>query len=307
MSSFDVHLWRRSEPVLVNGAEADRLNHGPAGSIDGLAAPTLVHARARRRSVSIALRATGPVALFGLWWLASRAGWLNPQILGSPGEVWSTFTKMAGDGTLWANLSASLSLAFTGLAVGASIGTALGVITGFTRLGDELIDPVLQMVRTIPFLALLPLFIVWFGIGQEPKVILIAVATAFPLYLNTHGGVRDIDRKIVEASRVYGVSRLRSIWEIVLPGALPSLLVGLRIALGVALLALIFAEQINTTKGIGYLLFTAQAYFQTDVMVVCVVIYAVWGLLADLIVRSLHRYLMPWQWAAQAGRRAATR
>jgi sulfonate transport system permease protein len=133
------------------------------------------------------------------------------------------------------------------------------------------------------------------------------VATAFPLYLNTHGGVRDIDRKIVEASRVYGMSRLRSVWEIVLPGALPSLLVGLRIALGVALLALIFAEQINTTKGIGYLLFTAQAYFQTDVMVVCVVIYAVWGLLADLIVRSLHRYLMPWQWAMPTGRRVAVR
>jgi sulfonate transport system permease protein len=307
MTSFDVRTWRRPSTLTDEGVTVGETGDPFDDGLAELAPPNPVHARVPRRSVNFSLRTTGPIVLFVAWWYASRVGWLNPHILAGPGAVWSTFTKMVADGTLWSNLSASLSLAFTGLAIGAACGITLGVLTGFTRLGDQLVDPVLQMVRTIPFLALLPLFIVWFGIGEEPKVILIAVASAFPLYLNTHGGVRDVDPKIVEASRVYGVSRLRSVWEIVLPGALPSLLIGIRIALGVSLLALIFAEQINTTKGIGYLLFTAQAYFQTNIMVVCVVIYAVWGLVADLAVRLLQRVLMPWQHATRLTRQVTVR
>jgi sulfonate transport system permease protein len=281
-----------AEPVVA-GAIVD--------PVAGLAPPTLIRRRPRRRSLSVVLRASGPVVLLAFWWYASHSGLLSEQTFASPGHVWSAFATMAGNGTLWLNLSASLKLAFTGLAIGGSAGIALGVLTGFTRLGDELLDPVLQMIRTVPVLALTPLFIVWFGIDEEPKIILIAVASAFPLYLNVHGAVRHIDPKVVEAARTFGLSRLRLVREIVVPGALPGLLVGLRMSLGISLLALIFAEQINATVGIGYLMTAAQTYFQTDVLVVCIAIYALWGLSADLLVRLLERVLMPWQRAGTKG------
>ena len=272
-------------------------------AVAGLVAPRLLRHRARPRWASVALRATGPLLVLAVWWYASRSGLLSEQTLASPGQVWSALTRMLGDGTLWQNLSASLRLAFSGLAIGGSVGIALGVLTGFTRLGDELLDPVLQMLRTVPVLALSPLLIVWFGIDTEPKVILIAVASAFPLYLNVHGAVRHVDPKIVEAARVFGLSRIRLVREIVVPSALPGLLVGLRMSLGVSLLALIFAEQINATVGIGYLMSTAETYFQTDVLVVCIGVYATWGLLADLTVRLLERALMPWQHRTSEPRR----
>lgn len=274
---------------------APRARTGPTPDVDGLVAPQLILRRRRSRPADLALRCVGPLLLFAAWWYFSATGRLSQQTLASPGQVWSALARMAGDGTLWHNLSASLRLAFTGLAIGAAIGIAVGVLTGFTRLGDELLDPVLQMLRTVPVLALSPLLIVWFGIDQQPKIILIAVATAFPLYLNVHGAVRHTDTKTIEAARVFGLSRLRLVREIVLPGALPGLLVGLRVSLGVSLLALIFAEQINATAGVGYLMTTAETYFQTDVLVVCIGVYAAWGLLADLAVRLLERVLMPWQ------------
>lgn len=291
---------RESTTRAVSG---DRADAAPLA----LAPPTLVHRPPRRTSVGLTLRVLGPLAAVTLWWYASRAGWLDPQVLASPGQVADAFAELASSGVLWENLAASLRLAFTGLAIGGSIGITLAVFTGFVRLGDELLDPTLQMLRTVPFIALSPLFIVWFGIDEKPKLVLIAVATAFPLYLNVRGGVRDVDRKTVEAARSYGLGGLPLLREIVVPAALPSLLVGLRISLGVSLLALIFAEQINSTAGIGYLLISAQQYFQTDVMVVCLVVYALWGLIADLSVRLLEWALMPWNHAHKGIRRVPAR
>jgi sulfonate transport system permease protein len=267
----------------------------PSEALD-LRPPTAVLPAGRPRLVSLGLRVLLPAALLLLWWWATRPdGWVRPQVLAAPGLVWTTFVDLAGSGVLWDNLSASLQRAGTGLLIGGTIGLALGVLTGFARLGEELLDPTLQMLRTIPFLALGPLFIVWFGIGETPKVVLIAVATAFPLYLNTYAGVRSVDRRSLEAARVFGLSRLALVRRVVVPAALPGLLVGLRVALGVSLLGLIFAEQINTTQGIGYLMTSAMAFFQTDVMVVCILVYALWGLLADLLVRLLEHLLMPWR------------
>jgi sulfonate transport system permease protein len=147
----------------------------------------------------------------------------------------------------------------------------------------------------VPFLALVPLFIVWFGVGEVPKLLLIALATLFPMYLNTYSGVRNVDRKVIEAAHCFGLKGLRLIIEVVLPLALPSILTGLRFALGVAVLVLIAAEQINASAGLGYLLNTAQLYQQVDVILVCIGIYAVLGLSADLLVRSLEKLLMPWR------------
>jgi sulfonate transport system permease protein len=256
--------------------------------------------------VSFALRLALPIGLVALWWYATGpGGWVKPQVLASPAEVWRALIDMIDTGVLWDNLSASLQRAGLGLAIGGSIGLGLGVLTGFAKLGEELLDPTMQMLRTIPFLALGPLFIVWFGIDETPKVVLIAVATAFPLYLNTYAGVRSVDRRSLEAARVFGLSGWSLVRKVVVPAALPNLLVGLRVALGVSLLGLIFAEQINTVEGIGYLMTSAMSFFQTDVMVVCIVVYAAWGLLADLLVRLLEHALMPWRRAVGGGRRSA--
>jgi sulfonate transport system permease protein len=263
---------------------------------EDLAPPTSVRPARRPAPLSVALRLVLPIVLVTAWWFATRPGGpVPPQVLASPGQVWTTLTELVGNGVLWDNLSASLQRAGIGLAIGGSIGLGLGLLTGFAKLGEELLDPTMQMLRTIPFLALGPLFIVWFGIDETPKVVLIAVATAFPLYLNTYAGVRSVDRRALEAGRVFGLSGWQLVRKVVLPGALPNLLVGLRVALGVCLLGLIFAEQINTVQGIGYLMTSAMAFFQTDVMVVCIVVYAVWGLLADLVVRLLEHALMPWR------------
>jgi sulfonate transport system permease protein len=278
------------------------------GATADLAPPVPVRPSARPRLVSLALRSLLPVGLVALWWYATGpSGWVTPQVLASPAQVGSTLTDLIGTGVLWDNLSASLRRAGLGLAIGGSVGLGLGLFTGFARLGEELLDPTMQMLRTIPFLALGPLFIVWFGIGETPKVVLIAVATAFPLYLNTYAGVRSVDRRSLEAARVFGLSSWALVRRVVLPAALPNLLVGLRVALGVSLLGLIFAEQINTVEGIGYLMTSAMSFFQTDVMVVCIVVYALWGLGADLVVRLLEHVLMPWRRAVGRAQRGGSR
>jgi sulfonate transport system permease protein len=151
------------------------------------------------------------------------------------------------------------------------------------------------MLRTVPFLALVPLFIVWFGIGEAPKLILIALATLFPMYLNTYAGVRNVDRKVIEASRSFGLSGTRLVREVVLPLALPQIFTGLRYALGVSVLVLIAAEQINASAGLGFLLNGAQLYQQVDVILICIGIYAVLGLGADILVRALERVFLPWR------------
>lgn len=307
MGAFDLPLSRRSgaEP----GEEAARAA-APVGdslSVAGLAPPKLVHAKDRRRSIDLSLRLLGPLALVFVWWYSGHAHWVSPEVLAGPGAVWSAFWKLLTTGQLWYNLSASLKLAFTGLLIGGTTGLLLGLTTGLTKLGDELIDPLFQMMRTVPFIALSPLLILWFGIGNGPKILLIAVAASHPLYLNSSNGVQNVDRKVLEAARVYGVSRLRMVWEIVLPDALPSLMVGLRQALTISLLGLIFAEQINSTRGIGYLLTSAETDFQTNIMFVCIAIYALWGLSADIVVRFLQWLLMPWRRAERRTARSAAK
>jgi sulfonate transport system permease protein len=251
--------------------------------------------RPRRRGISLLLRTFGPVALIGGWWLASATGALNPAVLASPATVVKAGWQLWTSGQLSAALEVSLGRALLGLLFGVSAGLVLGVITGFSRLGEELLDSPLQLLRALPFLSLVPLFMVWFGIGEAARVILIAVATAFPMYVSTAGGVRAVDPKLVEAMRTFGLRRLALVKEVVLPGALPALLSGLRLSMTLSVIALIAAEEINTTSGIGYLMNQAQSYSRTDILTVCVLIYGAFGLAADLIARLLERLLMPWR------------
>lgn len=268
----------------------------PAEAPRAIERQTIAGAAAARRGVPRALRrAAGPLLLVLLWHIASRTGVLPPEVLAGPGTVVGAAAKLWASGELPEAIAVSLRRAMLGLFIGGSIGVTLAVISGLLRLGEDLIDSSVQMLRTVPNVALIPLLIIWFGIGEQPKVALIALATAFPLYLNVYAGIRNADQALVEAGRTLGLSRLALIVHVILPSALPNALVGLRFALGVSWLALVFGEQINATAGIGYLMNTAREMFQTDVIVVCLVVYALLGLVVDFVVRTLERLLLSWR------------
>ncbi|MFE4212938.1 ABC transporter permease [Streptomyces sp. NPDC056844] len=266
-----------------------------AAAAEGLVTPRPALRTGRARPFALTVRALGPVALLVLWWAASATGVLTPDVLASPAEVLRAVGELWGNGQLPDALTTSLTRSGIGLLIGLVAGLTLGVVTGFTRIGDELLDSSLQTLRTIPFLALVPLFMVWFGINETAKILLIAVATTFPMYVSTSSGVRNTDPKLVEAMRSFGMGRLAVVREVVLPGALPSLLAGLRLSMTLSVIALIAAEEINATEGIGYLMSQAQSYARTDILAVCILIYGLLGLAADIVVRLLERVLMPWR------------
>lgn len=240
-------------------------------------------------------RLAGVVVLVALWELASVVGWISPRQLAGPSTVLTAGWDLARDGTLGEALWASLQRVLWGLGLGVPIGAALALIAGLSRVGDDLVDSNVQMLRFVPIIALQPLLIVWLGIGETVKVFLIMLGVAFPIYINTSNAIRSIHPGFHELAAVVGLGRLATIRRIVLPGALPGFLVGLRMAMAIAWLLLVFAEQINASTGIGYLMLRAQTFFQTDVLVVGLVVYAVLGLISDVILRNLERVLLRWQ------------
>ncbi|PZV37194.1 ABC transporter permease subunit [Mesorhizobium kowhaii] len=254
--------------------------------------PASASARALPRWVR---RASGPIALVLLWHIASVTGALPGEVLAGPSTVISSAVKLFQTGELQAAIWVSLVRVLIGLAIGGTVGVALAVLAGLFRIGEDLIDATMQMARTLPHVALIPLLIIWSGIGEAPKIALIALGTAFPLYLNVYAGIRNVDSTLIEAGRTLGLSRAAMIRHVVLPAALPSALVGLRYSLGVAWLSLVFGEQINATAGIGYLMATAREFFQTDVIVVCLVVYALLGLAVDFTVRTLEKVFLAWR------------
>ncbi|WP_406457253.1 ABC transporter permease [Streptomyces sp. NBC_00876] len=271
---------------------------GPSGTgtaPQGLVRPRPQLRKARSRGYALTVRTIGPVLLLVLWWVASATGLLTPDVLASPAEVVRAVGELWINGQLPDALTTSLTRSGLGLLIGLAAGLTLGITTGFTRLGDELLDSSLQTLRTIPFLSLVPLFMVWFGINETAKILLIAVATTFPMYVSTSSGVRNTDPKLIEAMRSFGMGRLALVREVVLPGALPSLLAGLRLSMTLSVIALIAAEEINATAGIGYLMSQAQSYARTDILAVCILVYGLLGLAADILVRLLERLLMPWR------------
>jgi sulfonate transport system permease protein len=251
--------------------------------------------RPRPRGVAFALRALGPLVILAVWWIASATGVLTSDLLASPPEVLRAAGKLWGSGQLQDALAVSLGRAGTGLCFGVLTGLVLGVLTGSWRLGEDLLDSAVQTLRALPFLSLVPLFMVWFGIGESARIILIAVATTFPMYVSTFGAVRTTDPKLLEAARTFGLSRAAVVGRIVLPGALPALLSGLRLSTTLSVIALIAAEEINSTAGLGYLMAQAQNFSRTDILSVIILIYGLLGLLADIVIRALERVLMPWR------------
>jgi sulfonate transport system permease protein len=240
-------------------------------------------------------RWVSPILLLLLWQAGSSIGAIPARILASPVSVLGELGTMLGSGELTHHLAVSLLRVSLGLATGVGSGVLLGLLAGLSRAGDAAIDPLVQIKRTIPVVALTPLFIVWFGIGEATKIGLIAFATAFPVYLNLHQGIRGVDRRLLDAARSFGLSRLRLVWHVVLPGALPSLLVGLRYSLSVSVLMLVIAEQVNATSGLGYLINDARETMRTDIIVVCLMIYALLGLGGDWLVRSIEARALAWR------------
>ncbi|MDF0492191.1 ABC transporter permease subunit [Bradyrhizobium yuanmingense] len=235
-----------------------------------------------------------PVVLVIVWeWLA-QAGWLSPQVLPAPSKVIRTAFKLATTGTLLNDLGVSLLRAAAGFVIGTAIGGGLGILVGFSRIAEALIDRSVQMIRAIPFLAALPLVIVWLGVGETQKIFLVALGVTFPIYINTVLGIRQVDPKLLELGRVQGLSSLQLIRRIILPGALPSILTGVRYALATAWLALVVAETIGAQSGIGFLAMDAREFLRTDVIVLTIVIYALIGVAADGIARFLERRLLAW-------------
>ena len=302
MTSLDLHLPRDGVTPAAATAAApvagrERPDAGArSASAAAIALQRIEPASTRRRGVPRAVRRTvGPLLLLAAWYGLSVSGLLPAEVLAGPQTVLSSAAGLWASGELPDAIAISLQRTLLGLLIGGSIGTGLAVLSGLTRLGEDLIDSVVQMLRTVPNVALIPLLIIWFGIGEEPKVALIALATAFPLYLNVYAGIRNVDQALVEAGRTLGLSPAAMVIHVVLPGALPNALVGLRYALAVSWLALVFGEQINATAGVGYLMGTAREMFQTDVIVVCLVVYALLGLVVDLVVRLLERALLAWR------------
>ena len=236
-----------------------------------------------------------PVLLLLLWELGSRSGLIPERTLAAPSAVIGTLIEMVISGELPSNLLVSFARVAAGLLIGVGLGLALGLVAGLSRAGELAVDPLMQIKRTIPALALTPLFIVWFGIGETPKITLIAVATLFPVYLNLFSGVRGVDPRLIEAGRSFGLSQRELIAHVILPGALPAFLVGLRYATGVSLLVLVVAEQINADAGLGHLINNARDFMRTDVIVVCLMVYALLGLTADLVVRALEARALAWR------------
>ncbi|WP_198955524.1 ABC transporter permease subunit [Frankia sp. CcI49] len=257
---------------------------------------TVVPAGARRRGFPRwARRPVGPLFLLAAWQIAVWTGSASTELLASPWTVVTTFADLMGSGELPRAILVSLRRAGSGLLLGGFIGITLALLAGLFRLGEDLIDAAVQMIRTVPFVGLIPLFIIWFGIGERPKTALVAFGVAFPLYLNTYAGIRNVDATLVEAARTVGLGRAGLIRHVILPGALPNVLVGLRFSLGIAWLALIFAEQINANRGLGHLMNRAQEFQRTDIIVVCLVVYALLGLAVDAVVRLLERLLLSWR------------
>ncbi|MFH8340525.1 ABC transporter permease [Streptomyces sp. AM6-12] len=268
------------------------------------AAPTAASAELppvrRRRRLSPgrrlpAARLAGPLLVLAGWAIASAAGQLDPAAIPAPWTVLRTLGHLWTDGTLPTDVLTSLRRAAYGFAIGLTAGVLLALVSGLSRTGEALIDGTVQLNRAIPTLGLIPLFILWLGIGETFKIAIIAIVVYIPVYLNTHAALAGIDSRYVELAEAQGLSRLGFVRQVVIPGALPGFFVGLRLGVTGSWLGLVVLEQINATSGLGYLMFQAQNYGRTDTILVGLLIYGVFGLVSDSAVRLIERRVLSWR------------
>jgi sulfonate transport system permease protein len=266
-------------------------------------APASVVHRKHRHHPRLALRTAWlkplapwavPLLLLLVWQVAGQFGWLSSRILPEPVAVVRAFWALALSGELVTHVGVSLGRAIYGFVIGGGLGLLLGLLTGTFRSAETLLDTSLQMVRNIPALALIPLVILWFGIEESAKLFLVAIGVFFPVYLNTFHGIRSVDKGLIEMARSYGLSGWPLYRDVILPGALPSILVGVRFSLGLVWVLLIVAETLSAQAGIGYMTMNAREFLQTDVVLVGILLYALLGKLADILSRTMERRWLRW-------------
>jgi sulfonate transport system permease protein len=287
---------RRGSPAEDGGPEAGAL------PIAGVAGRRTTPGRTRGKGWRRAgwLRLISPLVVLALWQILSTTGVISQQKLPSLTTLWTTAvhlitTSSPTYGTLQHAMLISLERVAIGFVIGGGVAVVLAVVAGLSRVGENAIDPLMQALRTLPLFGLIPVFIVWFGIGESPKITLIALAAAIPLYLNTFAGIRGVDGKLAELGQVLGLRRGEMIRQIILPGALPTILIGLRQSLGTAWLALVVAEQINANAGLGYIINQGETFLQQNVIFVALIVYLILGLLTDYIVRLIERRALTWR------------
>jgi len=241
-----------------------------------------------------------PFGVIALWQLLCTVGYIPDRVLPAPSDVVLAGWNLLRSGELLRNIWVSFWRAIVGLAIGGTIGFALGLANGLSRRSERVLDSTLQMIRNIPHLALIPLVILWFGIDETAKIFLVALGVFFPVYINTQHGIRSVDTQLVEMGQTYGMTPAGLFWRVYLPGALPSIFVGLRYALGIMWLTLIVAETIAASSGIGYMAMQAREFLRVDVVVLSILIYALLGKLADTAARLLERRCLGWHPAFQS-------
>ncbi|CAN5321804.1 aliphatic sulfonate ABC transporter permease SsuC [soil metagenome] len=245
-----------------------------------------------------------PIGVVVAWQVASQAGWLSTRILPEPWAVLKAFWTLSASGEIWRHVATSSWRAATGFAIGGGLALVLGLATGSLKWAETVLDSSLQMVRNIPPLALIPLVILWFGIDETAKLFLVSIGVFFPIYLNTFHGIRSVDPQLIEMARSYGLSGWPLYRHVILPGALPSILVGVRFSLGFMWVILIVAETISAQSGIGYMTMNAREFLQTDIVLVGILLYALLGKLADLLAKGLESWWLPWHTGYQTGKPA---
>ncbi|MDN7752716.1 aliphatic sulfonate ABC transporter permease SsuC [Burkholderia gladioli] len=242
-----------------------------------------------------------PIGLIVAWELAARTGALSTRVLPEPLAVVRAAWSLIESGDMWANVKVSTWRALVGFAIGGGVGLVLGLATGLSKAAEVALDSTIQMIRNIPALAMIPLVILWFGIDEKAKLFLVSLGVFFPIYINTYHGIRSVDANLIEMAKSYGVKGFALYRDVILPGALPSILVGVRFALGLMWVMLIVAETISAQSGIGYMTMNAREFLQTDVVVVGILLYAILGKLADVLAKWLERATLRWHPAYQPG------
>lgn len=237
----------------------------------------------------------GPLLVLAVWSLGSAIGFIDGRVLPAPWVAIETGARLLAEGRLQGHLATSAVRAALGLSYGVVAGVLVALISGLTLAGGYLFDGLVQMKRAIPSLALIPLFVLWFGIGETMKITVIAIGVFIPIYIHTHNALRAIDIRYVELAESVGLSRAAFIRHVVLPGALPGFLLGLRFAVMAAWLSLVVVEQLNATSGIGYMINLARTYAQSDVILVGLVLYAILGLSSDALVRLIESRALTWR------------
>ncbi|WP_186438179.1 ABC transporter permease [Cohnella terricola] len=236
-----------------------------------------------------------PVTLLTAWQVLGDLGLISDLLFPTPYAIGVAFVELSKSGVLWKHIGVSVQRVVTGFLIGASLGFVVGIAVGLFRRTEKLLDPTVQMIRMIPSLAIVPLFVLWFGIGELSKILIIAQATFFQLYINTFLGIRNVDKKLFEVTYVLGYSRFQQIIRLVLPAALPNILLGVRISFGISWLGLVVAELTASTSGIGYMMSDARQFSNTPVVFVGIFLFAVLGLTADSLIRLLQIRMLRWK------------